>query len=184
MSTTTKKWTYKDYLALDDDNRYEILNGNLLMTPSPSSQHQSWSSLLNYKLKDFVFAKRLGKIFEAPMDVLLSSENVVQPDIIYIANGNKHIIKDKLIEGSPDMLVEIVSPSSHHIDYYEKKELYDVSGVKEYWIVDPANQTIEVFALQDDKFQLLSNAAVSGNISSNIFKGFQLDLGQFIRDLE
>lgn len=172
----TQKYTYQDYLHFDDDTRYEIIEGELEMVPGPSLDHQSYSRNLEFLLWNFVRENDLGEIYDAPIDVVLNDDNVVQPDIVFVSKKNAEILQKQAIVGSPDLIVEILSPSSVHKDRYRKKSLYEKFGVEEYWIVDPGNNTIEVFCLKGDHFELHAIASEKGSIKSKIIKGFEANL--------
>ena len=134
---TKKKYTYQDYLELPDDgNRYEIIEGELVMPPAPYTIHQDICRNIATELTIYTRKMKLGKIYFAPTDVVLSDINVVQPDILFISNENLQIITEKNIKGVPDLIVEIISPSTEYYDLFVKKETYEKSGVKEYWLVD------------------------------------------------
>ena len=186
-----KKWTYNDYLKLEDDKRYEILGGKLfMMTPAPEFNHQRISIILAIKFYSYVEKQALGFVVSAPTDVVLDEENVVQPDILFISKENKDFIRKKGVFGPPDIVVEIVSPSTQYKDTYEKKDLYAKFGVKEYWIVNPYMKCIELFSL-DEKggYKLISEGYMDegGNktIKSRVLKDFVLDLGEvFKEDIE
>jgi Uma2 family endonuclease len=181
QTTEKKKWTYADYAALDDGLRYEILNGGLQMSPAPTSDHQDSSRELEFLLWQYVKAKNLGRIFDAPFDVRLDDENVVQPDILFVSQARIGIIEQQGILGSPDMVVEILSPASIKRDRYEKKALYEKFGVKEYWLVDTASKSIEVFSLVSGRYELTSFTAVSGKVESAVIQGFVCDVADVMR---
>src|SRR5271165_980416 len=106
-----KRWTYEEYYQLDDDQRYEIIDGNLLlMAPSPDMWHQEWLHDLDFKSSQFVRRRKLGKVFSAPADVVLDDENTVQPDLIFVARANLKNIQRRAIFGAPDLVVEMLSP--------------------------------------------------------------------------
>src|SRR5207249_1917427 len=128
LENQAKRWTYEEYYKLDDDQRYEIIDGNLLMAPAPDTWHQDWSRDLFRIIDRHVSAHRLGKVFFAPVDVVLDAENTVQPDIVFIATTNAGIIQRRAIFGTPDLLVELISPSSVRRDRYEKKDFYARCG--------------------------------------------------------
>ena len=179
LAIKKKKWTYQEYEKLEDEKRYEIIKGELLMVPSPSWEHQEISGELGFIIQQYVKEKKLGKVFYAPLDVALDTENLVQPDIGFISNKNQSIIKKKGIFGTPDLLIEILSPSSIYRDRYEKKDLYERFKVKEYWLVDPINKTIEVFALEEKGYQLLSFADLTkdhSKVRSKIMEGLEIDV--------
>ncbi|MFO0792976.1 MAG: Uma2 family endonuclease [Candidatus Brocadiaceae bacterium] len=183
-----KKWTYEDYLNLDDEKRYEIMAGKLkMMTPAPGSNHQWISGKLEYLIRKFLEGKNLGYVMDAPLDVVLDAENVVQPDIVFISRQKREIIKKKGIFGSPDLLIEIISPSSQYRDTYEKKDLYAKYKVKEYWIVNPYIKGVEVLTLNEhDNYALFSEGYLEENVKrsveSMVLKGFVVDLNEVFKE--
>ena len=176
LEKQAKRWTYEEYYRLDDDQRYEIIGGNLLMAPAPDTWHQDWSRGLFRIIDRHVTAQQLGKVFFAPVDVVLDAENTVQPDIVFIATANAGIIQRRAIFGTPDLLVELISPSSVRRDRYDKKELYARFGVKEYWIGDPANKTLEVLTLKEGRYELHCCAEEKGKLVSLVLAGLEFDL--------
>ena len=131
----TKKMTYNDYAAIDDGKRYELINGELIMCPAHSFNHQLSSSDLELLLKLFVKKHKLGWIVDAPTDVILDDNNTVQPDILFISKKNRYKIdEDGGVHGATDLVVEVISPSSKKMDRQIKKDLYEKYGVLEYWI--------------------------------------------------
>ncbi|HEC19162.1 MAG TPA: Uma2 family endonuclease [Gammaproteobacteria bacterium] len=176
LSTKTKQWCYEDYLQLDDEQRYEIIEGELLMVPAPSSFHQWYSHNLEILLTEFVREHDLGYVFDAPIDVILSPDNVVQPDLLFIAKARREIIQERGIFGAPDMVVEIVSPSSVHRDYHAKQKLYERFGVREYWLVDPGNRAVDVLGLGDEGYTSVSFASETGEVNSQILEGLTVSL--------
>ncbi len=173
---TTKHWTYQDYLQLEDEHRYEIIAGQLIMVPAPSSFHQWYSRNLEVLLFEFVRAHNLGYVLDAPIDVILNPDNVVQPDILFIARERREIIQERGIFGAPDLVVEIVSPSSVHHDYHTKQRLYERFGVREYWLVDPANRTVDVLALSGEGYISNSFASETGQVTSKVLEGLEVSL--------
>ena len=175
--TQKKPFTYQDYLKLPEDGqRYEIINGELIMTTSPFLTHQRISANIMDELRAFVKKTNAGEVLYAPVDVVLSETNVVQPDILYIATENAGIAGEKNVSGAPDLLIEIVSPSSGYYDLVEKKELYEKFGVKEYWIVDPKKQWVEIYINENRKFKLFQRLDKEGVLASKVLKGFQIAL--------
>ncbi len=183
-----KRWTYEDYLSLADDKRYEILGGKLsMMVPAPEFSHQRISMILAVKFYLFVEKHGLGYVVDAPTDVVLDEENVVQPDILFISKENKAIIRKKGAFGPPDLVVEIVSPSTQYRDVYEKKDLYARFKVKEYWIVNPYMKCIEVLSLNEKgTYVLFSDGYMDegGNrtVKSTVLQDFILDLGEIFKE--
>lgn len=170
------KYTYKDYLKTPDDKRYELIEGELLMTPSPVPKHQRISGKLEFELRKFVTENNLGEVFYAPCDVYLDDENVVQPDILFIANDRLAIIGEKNIQGAPDLVVEIISESSAYRDMVQKKRLYAKFGVKEYWIAIPEEGSIEIYLLKDNTFQLYKAYRKDDALESPNLKGLKISL--------
>lgn len=146
--------TYDIYAALPDDGlRYEVLDGSLeLMSPGPNTSHQILSYNLQAKLSGSCKSEYL--ILYAPLDVILSPTNVVQPDLIFIRPERADIVTKRGIEGPPDLVVEILSPGSRHRDRVRKLRIYEKHGVPEYWILDPGAQTLEQHLLQGDRLEL------------------------------
>ena len=144
---TKLKLTYQDYVLLPDDGkRYEILDGDLYVTPSPSAQHQEVLLNLVLALTQHVRAHRLGKVFAAPLDVILADDSIAQPDILFIVNERLQIVRE-VVHGAPDLVVEILSPGTRDRDRTLKRHLYARDGVRELWLVDPEARTVEVFLL-------------------------------------
>ena len=178
LEKQAKRWTYEEYYKLDDDQRYEIIDGNLLLAPAPDTWHQDWSRELSMLVVTHVKHHKLGKVFIAPVDVVLDAENTVQPDIVFIAAANAGIIQRRAIFGTPDLLVELISPSSVRRDRYEKKDLYARFGVKEYWIGDPANKALEILTLKEGRYELHCCAEEKGKLVSLVLAGLEFDLSE------
>ncbi|HWN95340.1 MAG TPA: Uma2 family endonuclease [Methylomirabilota bacterium] len=177
LEPQTKRWTYEEYYRLDDDKRYEIIDGQLLlMAPGPDTWHQNWVGSLFLILTAHVRARQLGQVLLSPLDVILDSENTTQPDLIFIAKANLGIIQKRGVFGAPDLLIEIISPSSVWRDRHDKRKLYGRFGVKEYWIADPANQSLEVHILKDAAYELHCCAAERGSVTSPLLPGLQFDV--------
>ncbi|WP_339788917.1 Uma2 family endonuclease [uncultured Imperialibacter sp.] len=141
----TKEWTASDYQLLGESAApCQLIDGELFMSPSPTPEHQRVVRRL-FKILDS-FAASAGEVFFSPIDLYVDDRNVFQPDLIYIAESNANAFTTKGVEKAPDLIVEIISPSNSYVDRYTKKKAYLEMGVKEYWIVDPANQTLEVFS--------------------------------------
>jgi Uma2 family endonuclease len=149
-----KNWSYREYLALDDDKRYEIIDGELLLTPAPNINYQFVSSSLFFAVQRHVSEHKLGYVFSAPTDVILDPHNVVQPDILFVSHANRGLLKPRGVFGAPDLVMEIVSPGSQYRDMMAKKTLYERAGVKEYWLVNPLMKAIDVLTLNDAGYGL------------------------------
>lgn len=175
MSTQTTLITYDDYRNLPDDrNRYEIIEGELFMTPAPNMDHQNIAGNIYYSIRRFLEKNKLGKIYTAPADVVLSMTNVVQPDLVFVSKEREHIITKKNIVAAPDLVIEVLSEKTAVIDQNRKKSLYEKYGVKEYWIVDPQEKEIEQYVLKGEKYELKASVKESKSISSEVVKGFTL----------
>ncbi len=175
--TQRKVFTYQDYLELPEDNdQYQVINGDLVMTPAPYTIHQRVSINIVDKLIQFLKSNPIGRILYAPVDVVLSETNVFQPDILFVANENSKIITEKNITGAPDLVIEILSPSTGYYDLTEKKDVYAEFGVKEYWIVDLKKQSIEFYTNETKKFKSEQRLETSGILKSRVLDSFEISL--------
>ena len=151
-----KEWTYEEFMALPEGGpvRYEIIDGDLCMTPSPVTRHQKISGNLFEIIRHFLRTNPLGEIFAAPYDVVFSQKppQVVVPDLVFVAAEHLSLITEKNLQGVPDLLVEILSPTTSLRDRRAKLALYERFGVPEYWIVDPERNTVQVFRLSGGKY--------------------------------
>ena len=165
------KFTYEDYLQLSEDKRYELLEGELFMVPSPVPSHQNILQNLLLILDAHIRAWGLGQVYLAPLDVVLSPEDVLQPDILFIAKDRLGIIGEKNIQGAPDLVIEILSPATAERDRGLKRRIYARYGVKEYWLVDADRETIEV--LEPGKADLESTGVYGKKtgVKSNLLPG-------------
>ncbi len=144
--------TYADYLKTSDDERYELLNGELVMPPAPLTGHQMISIALASRLYLYVNERGLGTVVTAPTDVVLSDTDVVQPDVLFVSSQRSHILTRENVRGAPDLVVEILSPATAERDRTTKLDLYAQHGVKEYWMVDPDARTITVLLRGETRF--------------------------------
>jgi Uma2 family endonuclease len=147
---TDIKFTYQEYRTLPETGpRYQLIEGDLLMSPAPNFFHQKLVVRLLRLLAAFVEGREAGEVCVAPLDVILTEEDVVQPDIVYVSNARKGIIAPEGLRGAPDLCVEVLSPASRDLDRQAKRVLYARHGVTELWLVDPDARTIELFRLQE-----------------------------------
>ena len=168
------KLTYHDYLTWPDDGRrYELYEGELCVIPTPSVMHQRVLGKLMFSLAQFVDRNQLGEVFHAPLDVVFSESTVVQPDVLFISHQRRGIIGEQNISGAPDLVVEILSPSTEERDRGIKSQLYCRYGVREYWLVDPEERTVEVLALSPQGYQVLGQYSDDEVVSSQVLAGFQ-----------
>ncbi|MBI4330707.1 MAG: Uma2 family endonuclease [Chloroflexi bacterium] len=171
------KFTYEDYKNLPESEtkRYELLEGELVVAPSPNEQHQSVSRNLEFLLFQYVKDNNLGTVYYAPFDVHLG-ENVLQPDIMYISQDRRHVITKDEIRGAPDLVIEILSPGTADKDRGLKRRLYARHGVREMWIVDPEAETIEVARPAKSGFETAGVYKRTETLVSSVLPGFRPDL--------
>ena len=188
MSVSQSKipFTYEDYKSLtaSTDQRYELIDGELYMAPAPTVTHQLVSGNLEFLLARHVRATRCGRVLHAPLDVVLGKgplRNVVQPDILFISNERANIVTQAEIVGAPDLIVEILSPGSVERDRGQKKTLYARNGVREYWIVDPALESIEVFSFGRRGNTAPARYGVGERLVSAVVPGFEASLVDVFR---
>ena len=167
--TEAVKFTYEDYLLMGEEKRYEIIDGRRYMVPAPTPYHQWISARLEQALRAFVETHDLGVVFDAPCDVVLSPTDIVQPDILFIAREHRGIITDRNIWGAPDLVVEILSPSTAAKDRDLRRKLYATYGVQEFWVVSPEAQTVEVLELVGGAYQRAGLYARDGELRSPSF---------------
>jgi Uma2 family endonuclease len=169
--------TYDDYRDLPNDrNRYEILAGELSVTPAPSTKHQRISGHLHRILANHVVANQPGDIYAAPTDVILAPTTVVQPDLIFIGNDRRGIITERAIEGPPTLLIEILSPTTQRTDRQTKAQLYAKHEVPHYWLIDPDQQTLEAYELAGDQYNLVFKAQNAEVFTPSLFPGLSIRL--------
>lgn len=169
MSIPRARITYQDYLKLQGEQRYEVLEGELTMVPAPGAPHQVVLANLNDTLRAFVKLHNLGMVLFAPLDVILAEDSIVQPDLLFIRKDRLAILKTEGVRGAPDLVVEVLSPSTAHHDRGVKRSLYGRHGVQEYWLVDPQEQTVEVACLRDGALETVRVEHVGANVRSLLF---------------
>ncbi|MCO5220673.1 MAG: Uma2 family endonuclease [Thermomicrobiales bacterium] len=176
--------TFEDLALLPDDgNRYEIIGGKLIVSPSPNTRHQRVAFELTGALYAFLKGTGFGYGFSAPMDVRLSPSDVVQPDRFVVLRQHQEIIQESAIVGAPDLVIEILSPSSIENDFLRKSRLYERSGVREYWIVNPDGETVSVQTLEGDRYVLAGEYSRGDTLCSAVLEGFELDVSAIFPEL-
>lgn len=174
-----KTYTVGDYLALTAEYpRYELLEGEFVEMASPAPKHQIISALLFRHLDRHCETHKLGIVLTAPLDVILAPNVVVQPDLLFIAEARRAQLIRERIHGAPDLVVEIISPTSSGRDLHQKRRLYARHGVAEYWIVDPDDGTIEVQRLAGNLYSTVALFEPGQSLVSATFPEFTLDLAQ------
>ena len=166
------KLTYEDYAKTPDDERWELIDGELFRMPSPNFAHQITSMRLASRMDLFVEERDLGIVCAAPMDVVLSDTDTVEPDLLFISKERMGIIARLNIQGAPDLVVEIHSPSTSQRDLTVKRELYARHGVKEYWLIDPEARTVRVLLLDDGDFVEVGVYKEGDTVTSPTLEGF------------
>ncbi len=173
MAISTK-FTHADLLVRPDDGkRREIIDGDLFVTPSPRFSHQATSAKLVEALFRYLERKPIGNIYYAPLDVIFSDQDVVEPDILFVLKEHRQILQD-WVRGAPDLVIEILSPTTKTIDRGPKLKAYARFGVTEYWIVDPAERAVEQYRLTPTGFQLTRSFSEEENLVSPMLPGFEL----------
>jgi len=179
-----RKQTYEDHsLILEDGQRHEILGGEHYVEPSPSFRHQAVSSRLHVRLGSHVEERKAGIVLSAPMDVILSADDIAQPDLLFISNERAGIITLRNIKGAPDLVVEILSQRTRRRDEGIKRELYDRCGVPEYWIVDPQRKATKVYRRQGENLRLTAtfSAATDAVLTTPLLPGLAIPLAEIFK---
>lgn len=177
--TPAVKFTYEDYQHTPDDQRYELLDGELSMVPAPNLSHQRIGTQLGWRLAQFVAERGLGEVFFAPCDVVLSNTDVVQPDLLFVSRERAHLLLGGAnVLGAPDLVVEILSPSTAGRDRMLKRGLYAKHGVREYWLVDPDARTATVLRLGGSAFEVVGLYGEGQTMTSPTLEGFTADLNE------
>jgi Uma2 family endonuclease len=169
--------TYDEFRQLPDDGkRYELIHGEVHVSPSPNVKHQRTQSNLFMSLGPYINTHRLGWLLLAPLDVALALDTAVQPDLLFISAARADIILDNYIAGAPDLVVEILSPSTAAHDRATKLGLYAEAGVRWVWFLDSEARTVETLKLEGGKYYY--DSVLSGNqiLTSPLFPGWQLSL--------
>lgn len=182
MATPLKrKLGYEDYARLADGNgqRYEILDGELYVTPAPTPLHQRLSKRLQRQLEDFFEARGIGEVFNAPIDLVLAKYDIVQPDLLIVANPGQ--ISGRAIEGAPLLVVEVLSPSTRAQDRGIKMHRYADLGVRHYWILDPDHERLECLRLDAGAFGVVAEAYSPDTLAHPDWPELLIDLGALWR---
>jgi len=150
------RFTYEDYLLFPaDGRRHELVQGEHIVTPSPVEKHQRLVTRLILLLAGMAEREKLGRVYAAPFDVILSEEDVVQPDVLFVAAQHEGRIGERGVQGAPDLVVEVTSEGSRRLDEVVKRKLYERFGVAEYWVVDPEIEVVKVYRREGEAFQRL-----------------------------
>lgn len=183
VHTVRRKLTYEDYALIPEDGQgHEIIDGKHYVSPTPYVQHQQISVELCTQLYLFIEEHRLGELLAAPIDVLLSQHDILQPDIIFISNDRASILTEANIQGAPDLVIEILSPITRRLDERLKLERYELLGVREFWIVDPAGR-VDVFQADGEAFRRTAELSSEAEdvLTTPILPGLQIPLADLFR---
>lgn len=180
MKPATHKMTYDEYCLLPEDrNQYELFDGELVMTPSPSREHQKVVLRLARFLADHVERQTLGEVYISPLDAIFDPYTVLQPDILFVSKERLAEVGRERIEGAPDLVVEVLSPSTFYKDLRRKMAVYSRFGVEEYWIVDPETKTIELYGRGQkgkEGLELVRRFSAGETLESRLLAGFRLEV--------
>lgn len=171
------RMTFQNWLGFPDDGRfYEIIEGELYVTPPPNVEHQRISREIEFRLLQFLRAAALGEVFDAPIGVRLTDDDVLEPDLVVVLQAHADRIGKQVIEGAPDLVVEVLSPGTAKRDLGLKREQYQAAGVPEYWIVDPESRSIEVLMLDGGRYARSGLFRVADTLTCRLLPGFELEL--------
>jgi len=174
-TSQVRKLTYEDYAEFPEDGlRHEILDGEHYMTPSPRPQHQLASMNLSAALWNYCRHTGAGAVYSAPIDVLLSEHDIVVPDLIFVAAGRVGVVGEVNVQGTPDLVVEILSPSTRKRDEGLKRRRYEALGVAEYWLVDPVKERVRVYRREGGGFGGSKDIGPKDRLESPLLPGFAL----------
>ncbi len=176
--------TYEDYLGFPDDGkRHEILAGEHVMTPAPNLEHQAIVANLLHAWMSYGERRAVGSFWSAPVDVILSRSNVIQPDLCFVANGGAATLTRRGIEGPPDIVVEVLSPATSQRDAVTKRHLYAQYGVGEYWIIDPEARSLRILQWSEAGYRLDDEQLLGAGdtVRSRSLPGFAVELAALLR---
>jgi Uma2 family endonuclease len=139
--------------GLPEGTLCQLINNTIIMSPSPFYEHQRLCNIIANQITNHITKESLGELVTAPMDVYLGKRNVYQPDIVFISKERLNIIKEGKVKGAPDLVIEVLSPSTAKYDLEDKKAVYEQYGVKEYWVVEPESKSVTGFTLKDNEYQ-------------------------------
>ncbi|MEZ4935458.1 MAG: Uma2 family endonuclease [Saprospiraceae bacterium] len=188
MEVTTKKLTYQEFREIDfpegDNAWYELINGLLVRKQSPTLDHQNIADNILIAMKIYARKKKLGKAYSAPLDTVLDDGNSYHPDVLFVSKERYHILdeKERVVMGAPDLVVEVLSKSTAFYDRGDKKDVYEKCGVREYWLIDQKNKTVEIYAYENQRFKLREMADELGEVESMVLDGFKMKVAAIFED--
>ena len=180
-----QKLTYRDYLLFPEDGRrHEIIDGEHFVVPAPNLRHQTILLNLAVLLRNFLRPRGIGQVWVAPIDLVLSEVDVVQPDLVFVSAPRSHALTGNNLPEPPDLAVEVLSPSTRRTDAVAKRRLYEKHGIQEYWMVDPDTDSVEVYRLTDRGYQQVDRLSLENEgaaLTSPLFPGLTIELGELFQ---
>ena len=176
-----KKFTYADYAKLPAGAPYQLIGGELVLSPAPETEHQRTARKLTTRMAVFAEDHDLGEVFDAPTDVYFNEEETYQPDILFVPWDREKIIEKGRINGAPDLVVEVLSPTTAKADLTSKFEIYERYGVKEYWIIDPEDNSVKVYLHSEGRLALIQAVCGHGLVKSQVLAGFTVEADYLFR---
>jgi len=173
--TLTQPKTAADYARLPEGTPIQLIAGEFITSPSPLTEHQNILGNFFLGLSEIVRRTQSGQVYLSPLDVYLSDEDIYQPDIFFVSNERLSGMERNGMHGAPDLVVEVLSPSTAHYDLRDKKDAYEKFGVKEYWIIDPMESSVELFKNSNGKFETVF-LGKTGKVSSILLPEFTLSV--------
>ena len=160
----------------DDGKRYEVIDGALYVTPPPGWGHQRGLMKLGLLVGNHVFGNRLGDVVQAPAGVKLDDENGVEPDLVYVSNERRHIISERGVRGAPDLVVEVLSPGTQHVDRGVKLRRYAAAGVAHYWMLNYRRHVLTAYRLGDQGYELVGTYGPGEVFRPELFPGLEIPI--------
>jgi Uma2 family endonuclease len=180
------KLTYDDFLLFPDDGlRHELIDGEHYVTASPNMKHQRVSGNLHFLIRAWLELHPVGQLFYAPFDVVFTRYDVVEPDLLYMSHARaKEVLTAANVQGVPELVIEIGSPSTRKRDETIKRRLYEREGVSEYWVVDPDIDVIRVYRREDDRFGRARELSVEAGdvLTTPLFDGLEISLARVFQE--
>ena len=179
------KLTYDDFVLFPDDGqRHELIDGEHYVTPSPNLKHQAIVRNLLTLMGPYLRDRRIGKVYAAPLDVVFSHFDVVEPDVLYVSEARRQVLTPQNVQGAPDLVVEVGSPGTRRRDEKLKHQLYERFGVSEYWVVDPDIDVVRVYRLADGRYVRVQELSLDlGEVlATPLLPGLELPLSDLFSD--
>src|SRR5208337_2482334 len=178
MKAVQPRLTYPELrLMPDDGKRYELIDGEVFVTPSPSEKHQRVLGNLFLSLSNHTKTRNLGRVYIAPFDVVFDEKTALQPDLLFVSAGRLGIIGPEYVLGAPDLVVEVLPPYRQSYDRVTKLEQYALHGVTEYWVIDPIAESVEIYVLTGTKYELKGAFAGKEILQSPLLPGWEIPAG-------